>query len=111
MEGPLMPPRKRIELPDRVRKAVLSEVKLSYLRALEADEESKIRMFLAVEQGLTTYDISERLEVPQQTVSRWCRQGREAWERREAQGGEDEPAGDPAPGDDPVRSAEPEPVC
>ncbi|MEV4228155.1 helix-turn-helix domain-containing protein [Streptomyces bobili] len=98
-----MPPKKRVDLPDHVRAAVLGEVQMDVIQATAAEERSKIRIYLATEQGLTTYEIAEKLGIPQQTVSRWARQGREAWERRE-------PTGDQRSGEDPVRSGELEPL-
>jgi DNA-directed RNA polymerase specialized sigma24 family protein len=103
-----VPPKKKVDLPDHVRAAVLGEVQLDYRQAADAEERSKIRIFLATEQGLTTYEIATKLNVPQQTVSRWARQGKEAWERRE--GVTREPEGDQQPGEDPVRSGEPLPL-
>lgn len=78
-----MPPKKKVELPDHVRKAALADVKLSYRLSIEADESAKIRIYLGTEQGLSTYEIAEDLGVSQPVVSKWSRQGREAYERRE----------------------------
>lgn len=103
-----MPPRKRVDLPDHVREAVLSDVAITHQQALDADERDKIRIYLATEQGLTTDEIAEELkaagwEISQQSVSRYARAGKEALERRQqARSQRAEP--------DPDRSGEREPV-
>lgn len=97
-----MPPKKRVELPDHVRNAVLGDVLLGYEAAADAEERSKIRIYLATEQGLSTYEIAERLNVSQAVVSKWSRQGKEAYERREQ--------GSHSAGEDPVRPGELEPL-
>jgi IS30 family transposase len=89
---------------------VLADVELDYLASLEADEKSKIRIFLALEQGVTTREIEDQLHVPQQTVSRWGRQGREALERRAAERRARESARDQQSGEDPLRRGELEPL-
>lgn len=90
-------------MPDHVRAAVLSDVLMDVEQAAVAEERSKIRIFLATEQGLTTYEIATKLGMPQQTVSRWARQGRELWEARE-------PTGSQRSNEDPLRSGELEPL-
>lgn len=98
-----MPPRKRVDLPDHVREAVLSDVAITHQQALDADERDKIRVYLATEQGLTNEEIAEALGVAQQSVSRYARAGKEALERRQqARSHRAEP--------DPDRSGEREPV-
>lgn len=77
-----MPPKKRINLPDHVREAVLDDVQLSHKEALEADERYKIRIYLATVQGMTTYEIADRLGVSQSVVSKWSREGEQARNRR-----------------------------
>jgi hypothetical protein len=105
-----VPPRKKIDLPDSVRAALLADVELTYRHSLDADESSKIRIHLAIEQGITTYELEDQLRVSQQTISRWGRQGKEALERREERKGAREPAGDRQSDPDPDRSGEREPV-
>jgi transposase-like protein len=97
-----VPPKRKVDLPDHVRKAVLGEVRLGYEAAADAEERSKIRIYLATEQGLSTYEIAEQLNVSQAVVSKWSRQGKEAYERREQ--------GSHPAGEDPVRSGELEPL-
>ncbi|MFC5799148.1 helix-turn-helix domain-containing protein [Streptomyces formicae] len=79
-----MPPKKKVDLPDHVREAALADVELSHQQALDAEERDRVRVFLATEQGLSTYEIADRLGVSQQTVSNWRRQGEEVYRRREA---------------------------
>ncbi|WP_437071999.1 hypothetical protein [Streptomyces sp. enrichment culture] len=98
-----MPPKKKVDLPDHVRSAVLAEVSFDYEAAAAAEERSKVRIYLATEQGLSTYELAERLGVSQAVVSKWSRQGKEAFEARESARGR-------RTGEDPVRSGEPEPV-
>lgn len=77
-----MPPKKRINLPDHVREAVLDDVQLSYREAQSADERYKIRIHLAIVQGMTTYEIADFLGVSQSVVSKWSREGEQARDRR-----------------------------
>jgi predicted DNA-binding protein YlxM (UPF0122 family) len=98
-----MPPKKRVDLPDHVRAAVLADVGVSYEQSVSADEAAKIRIFLATEQGLTTGEIAEQLNVSQQSVSRYSREGKEALARREQTRGQHA-------GEDPLRPGEREPV-
>ncbi|MFJ2176435.1 hypothetical protein ACIOHE_26530 [Streptomyces sp. NPDC087851] len=77
-----MPPKKRVELPDHVREAVLDDVALSHEQAITAEENDKIRIHLALVQGVTTYEIAAKLGVSQTVVSKWGRQGEEARNRR-----------------------------
>lgn len=105
-----MPPKKKVDLPDHVRAAVLADIALTHESAVTAEENDKVRIYLATEQGLDTYEIAEELgDVSQQTVSRWARQGREILERREREKRQREQGGH-STGEDPVRSGEPAPV-
>lgn len=98
-----MPPKKRVDLPDHVRAAVLADVALSHQQAIQAEENDKIRIYLATEQGLDTYEIAEQLGVSQSSVSKWSRQGKEAYARRESARGR-------RLGEDPLRPAQLEPL-
>lgn len=98
-----MPPKKRIELPDHVRKAVLADVALTYQQSLESDENAKVRIYLATEQGLDTYEIAGQLGVSQSAVSKWKLQGKEVYHRREQER-------DQRHGPDPERSGEREQI-
>lgn len=100
-----MPPtrKRRVDLPDHVREAVLGDVGLSLRQAEDAEERMKVRIYLAIEQGLTTRELAEGLRISQSSVSNYAREGKEAYDRREQ-----ERSG--SPGDDPVRPGEREPV-
>jgi hypothetical protein len=105
-----MPPKKKVDLPDHVRAAVLADIALTHQAAIAAEENDRIRVYLATEQGMDTYEIAEELgDVSQQTVSRWARQGKEILERRDREKRERDPRGRPA-GEDPVRRGELEPL-
>jgi predicted transcriptional regulator len=104
-----VPPKRKIDLPDHVRDAVLTDISLTFQRAIEADEAAKIRIFLATEQGLDTYEIAEELRISQTSASKYARQGKEALARREEGKRQREQGSAPA-GEDPVRSGEREPV-
>jgi transposase len=69
-------------LPDHVRSAVLDDLLLVHREAIDAEEREKIRIALAVDQGLTTKEIADRLSVSQSVVSKWRQQGEEARNRR-----------------------------
>ncbi|MGW2169119.1 hypothetical protein ACWC1C_01145 [Streptomyces sp. NPDC001705] len=97
-------------MPDHVRAAVLTDIALTHQHALDADEARKIRIFLATEQGLDTYEIAETLALSQSVVSKYARQGREAQMRRDQERRARESEGGRQPGEDPVRSGEREPV-
>lgn len=100
-----MPPKKKVNLPDHVREAVLDDVQLSRRVSEESDATYKIRIYLATEQGLTTYEIADSLRLAQQSVSRYARQGQELYEaRKEAL--RNEQAGDGRGGGDPDRPRE-----
>lgn len=101
-----MPPKKRVTLPDHVRAAVLADVALSHKTAQDADENSKIRLYLATEQGLDTYELAEELGISQTSVSKYARLGREALERRKREREARESARDQQPGEDPLRPGE-----
>lgn len=104
-----MPPKKKVDLPDHVRAAVLADVELTHQQAEQAAENDKIRIYLALEQGLTTRELEAELGVPQQTLSRWGRLGKELLERREEARKPRESARSRPAGQDPDGSAEREP--
>lgn len=82
-----MPPKRKIDLPDHVRKAVLSDVQLSQRVAAESEASYKIRIYLATEQGLSTREIAEELGFSQRAVSNYAQQGQELYlARQEALG-------------------------
>ena len=100
-----MPPRKKVTLPDHVRAAVLADIVLSHQTTITAEENEKVRIFLATEQGLDTYEIAEHLGMSQSGVSNYRRQGKEIWERRELEKRSRGARGNPI-GEDPLRSGE-----
>ncbi|WP_410088765.1 sigma factor-like helix-turn-helix DNA-binding protein [Streptomyces sp. t39] len=55
---------------------------------MDALERDKIRIYLATEQGLETYEIAERLGLSRTSVNKYARQGREALASRERSAGE-----------------------
>lgn len=96
-------------MPDHVRAAVLADIALTHAAAEKAEETDKIRIYLATEQGLDTYEIAEELGLSQSAVSNYRRQGKALFEAREQEKREREPRS-LAAGEDPVRSGEREPV-
>jgi transposase-like protein len=86
-----------------VRDALLAEAKLTHQLAEQAADTEKVRIYLAVEQGVTTYELAQELGMSQSVVSNWRRQGEEAYKRRES-------ARSQPPGQDLDRSAEREPL-
>lgn len=104
-----MPPKKKVDLPDHVRAAVLADIALTHQSAITADENDKVRIYLATVQGLDTYEVAAELRISQTTASKYARLGREILERREREKREREQGSHPA-GDDPVRPGELEPL-
>lgn len=100
-----MPPKKRIELPDHVREAVLGDVYHSCDVWSRAEEDFKIRVYYAVEQGVTQGEIGDRLRLSQAVVSKYARQGKEILAERERRR-RLESEGDLRSGEDPFRSGE-----
>ncbi|MEW2498347.1 hypothetical protein AB0942_33160 [Streptomyces nodosus] len=93
-------------MPDHVRGAVLTDLALTHQTAINADENDKVRIHLATEQGLDTYEIAQALNISQSTASKYARLGREILERREQERSALESARNQQPGEDPVRSGE-----
>jgi DNA-directed RNA polymerase specialized sigma24 family protein len=76
--------KKRMEWPPHLLEAVLEDVRLSHEAVREADTRFKIRVYLAVEQGLTTREVGDALGIPQATLSRYRREGEAAYRDRRA---------------------------
>lgn len=76
--------RRKFDWPPEVREALLDDVQLWHAAALEAETRLKIRIYLAVEQGLTTREIAVRLGISQQMVSRYRIEGEAAQQARSA---------------------------
>jgi DNA-binding NarL/FixJ family response regulator len=65
-----------------VRVLLGEDLRLSYEAARTAETAFKIRVYIAVEQGLTTSEVAEDLDLSQQTVSRYRMQGEAAYRER-----------------------------
>lgn len=84
-----MPAKKKVDLTKDVKDAVRDRILLSQDAsenaqrfADAADENFKIDIYLAVEQGMTTYEIGELLGKSQSVVSKWRIAGEQARDRR-----------------------------
>jgi hypothetical protein len=88
-----MPPKRKIDLPDHVRRAALTGVREARVRADRAEEDFKMDVFLKTEQGITQGELAAELGVSQPLISMYRTQGKEVYERRERErnsgGGED----------------------
>ncbi|MGW4560092.1 hypothetical protein ACWEOV_41755 [Streptomyces sp. NPDC004365] len=76
---------KRVDWPPHVRAMLAEELRQSLREAQAAKEQFKVRVFLAVEQGVTTRDIASRLGISQAAVSKYRIQGEAAIRERQAQ--------------------------
>ncbi|MBW8703743.1 hypothetical protein MBT84_29530 [Streptomyces sp. MBT84] len=74
--------RRRVDWPAHVREAIGAELRFSHEAAQAAEVSFKIRVYLAVEQGLTTYELAEELGISQPAVSKDRIQGEAAFERQ-----------------------------
>ena len=79
-----MTARKRMDWPPHVRELIGEELRLSYEAARAAETAFKIRIYIAVEQGVTTREIAEALGVSQTAVSKYRMQGEAAYRERRA---------------------------
>ncbi|MFF0140451.1 helix-turn-helix domain-containing protein [Streptomyces sp. NPDC005227] len=77
-----MPYRKSVEWPEPVRAALCEDLRFVQNVARQAEEALRVRVYLAVEQGLTTQEVADALEISQSAVSNYRRQGEEAFRRR-----------------------------
>lgn len=78
--------RKRVEVPPHIRALLGEELRLSYEAATAAETAFKIRVYVAVEQGVTTQEIADELGVSQSVVSKYRIQG-EAFYRKRREAG------------------------
>lgn len=71
--------RQRVEWAPDVREDLLAGVGRDHVAALEAETRFKIRVYLAVKQGLTTREVAEALGISQTAVSKYRMQGEAAY--------------------------------
>lgn len=76
--------RKRVDWPPHVREAMHEEVGVAYEAARAARTAFKIRVHVAVEQGVTTQQIADKLGISQSAVSKYRVQGEAAYRERQA---------------------------
>ncbi|MFE4370354.1 hypothetical protein ACFRMN_19330 [Streptomyces sp. NPDC056835] len=77
-----MPPRKKITLPEDVRRAFEERLKHSQQVADRAEEDFYIEIALMNAAGMTIEEIAATLEARTSTVGDWKRKGDQARERR-----------------------------
>jgi DNA-binding CsgD family transcriptional regulator len=65
-----------------VRALLGEDLRLSHEAARAAETAFKIRVYIAVEQGLTTSELSEDLGISQSSVSKYRMQGEAAYRER-----------------------------
>ncbi|MBX9392247.1 hypothetical protein K4749_01200 [Streptomyces sp. TRM72054] len=76
--------RKRMEWPPHVRQMLGEELRLAHEAARAAEAAFKIRMYVAVEQGVTTQQIADKLGISQATASKYRIQGEALYQERAA---------------------------
>jgi DNA-binding NarL/FixJ family response regulator len=81
-----MSPRRRFDLEPEVRAMLGEELRLSHEAARAAKAALKIRVYIAVKQGLTTQQIADALGVSQSSVSTYRMQGEALYRERQAAG-------------------------
>lgn len=83
-----MPSRRKITLPDHVRKAVLDEIAMDYQAIQAATDRMHRRVYLGLMQGLIQDDVADRLnslegvKVTRQAVSLWKQRGEQLSEQQ-----------------------------
>ncbi|MFF4834074.1 helix-turn-helix domain-containing protein [Streptomyces sp. NPDC001315] len=75
---------RKAEWSPEVRAALQADLRLTYEAAQHAETLFKIRIYIAVEQGLTTREVAAELGMSQQTVSRYRIEGEAAFAARQA---------------------------
>ncbi|GHD70255.1 hypothetical protein GCM10010317_077180 [Streptomyces mirabilis] len=78
--------RKKFDWPQPARDALLEGVRLEHAAAREAKTRLKIRIYIAVKQGLTTQAIATKLDISQSLVSQHRIEGEAAYKARRAAG-------------------------
>ncbi|MEV6833515.1 hypothetical protein AB0N17_03120 [Streptomyces sp. NPDC051133] len=76
--------RRGVDWPPHVRKMIGDDLRLSHEAARAAEDAFKIRVYIAVEQGVTTREIATEIGVSQQTVSRYRIEGESLYQHRQA---------------------------
>lgn len=76
--------RKRFVWPPHVREMLFEELRSAHEAALAAETAAKIRIYVAVEQGVTTQQIADKIGMSQATVSRYRIDGEAAFAARQA---------------------------
>lgn len=79
-----MSARKRVDWPPHMREMLGEDLRLSYEAAQAAETAFKIRIYIAVEQGVTTQEIADALGISQTSVSKYRIQGEAAFTARQA---------------------------
>ncbi|MFF7096384.1 helix-turn-helix domain-containing protein [Streptomyces rubradiris] len=77
-----MTARRRVDWPPHVRKMIGEELRLTYEAAHAAEDAFKVRVYIAVEQGVTTREIATEVGISQQTVSRYRADGEALYRAR-----------------------------
>lgn len=78
--------KRRVDWPPHIREMVLGDLLLSHEAAKAAEDAFKIRVYMAVEQGVTTQQVADRLGISQSGASVYRRQGEALYlARRQAQ--------------------------
>jgi hypothetical protein len=76
--------RKRFEWPPHVRQMMYEDLCHGYLDARAAKEAFKIRVYIGVEQGVTTRQIADKLGISQASVSKYRIEGEALYQARQA---------------------------
>jgi FixJ family two-component response regulator len=76
--------RKRVECPPHVRVMLGEELRLAQDAARLAEDAFRIRVYVAVEQGLTTAEIASDLGISQTSASKYRMQGEALYRARQA---------------------------
>lgn len=84
-------PRKKITLPDHVKRAVLHEIHMDHQASQAAVDREHLRIYLAVEQNVLQAEIADELGVTQQAISNWRKRGEQIARDRGLVSGPDGP--------------------
>lgn len=78
--------RKRAEWPTHVPELIGEELRLAHETARAAEIAFKIRIYIAMEQGLTTREIAEAIGMSKAVISKYRIQGEALYQQRRAAG-------------------------